>query len=276
MEATMNQPPSNPGEPTGDPDKKQIPSTIKSVNAAPDAHSAECQCQSKKKNWPQRIEACCAVLLVFITGFYTFYARQQKNAMLVSNQINRDTLDSVQRAFVTWAGFVTNRVAYIAPSGQERKWQFTSHFENAGNTPAINVVPYFRIEELPDEPGDDKFAVERSMLTPLTVGVMGPKGTLDSGVIAKPESFLPLPSSGGKVYTITYTNKLFFWGLVTYHDVLPGTPIHLTEFCKQLAAAYYKASDPGGTPFYTYAGCKKHNCVDQYCADYQTVIANAP
>src|SRR5216684_2061693 len=77
MEATMNQPPSNPGEPTGDPDKKQIPSTIKSVNAAPDAHSAECQCQSKKKNWPQRIEACCAVLLVFITGFYTFYARQQ-------------------------------------------------------------------------------------------------------------------------------------------------------------------------------------------------------
>jgi hypothetical protein len=66
--------------PTGSPPPPSQPSgsttEYKEANASNSAHKRS----RKLPKTPKWIEAACAVLLVFITGFYTFYAARQANA----------------------------------------------------------------------------------------------------------------------------------------------------------------------------------------------------
>jgi hypothetical protein len=66
-----------------DPDRdiEQPPAAVERHNTAVNNTARGNQGNKKKTNWPQRVEAVCAVLLVIITGCYTFYARKQLKAM---------------------------------------------------------------------------------------------------------------------------------------------------------------------------------------------------
>jgi hypothetical protein len=54
--------------------------------------------QKEKKNWPQRVEAVCAVLLVIITGFYTYYAAGQLHKMRRATKAAEDSANAAKSA----------------------------------------------------------------------------------------------------------------------------------------------------------------------------------
>jgi hypothetical protein len=77
MDATEN------GNHQDDPggDMEQPPAAIERPRPAINNQAGQRNATKEKENWPQRIEAVCAVLLVVITGFYTYYAAGQLHKM---------------------------------------------------------------------------------------------------------------------------------------------------------------------------------------------------
>jgi hypothetical protein len=94
----MNQDEDSQIEDDGERNEQQIPSPIERQDNAIDNQDRQTQGQEtkrpefnvrKRKNWPQRVEASCAVLLVLITAAYAWYARKQ--AIAATNAANAAT-----------------------------------------------------------------------------------------------------------------------------------------------------------------------------------------
>jgi hypothetical protein len=150
---------------------------------------------------------------------------------------------------------------------------------SSGTTPAMGTTQFFRIVEQPNEPSDEEF---RSSAGGHTVSVIGPKGHDNSGTIEAPFDLVAGYTSerplGDRRYTADSRRGLFFSGWMVYHDVFPKNKPHLTEFCQQLVTIGSGVppgeSAPPGTKFrMTFTGCRQHNCVDNYCDDYDAVAA---
>jgi hypothetical protein len=62
-------------------DVHQSPSAVERPRPAINNPTGESGTAKQKTNWPQRIEAVCAVMLVIITGTYTYYAAGQLHKM---------------------------------------------------------------------------------------------------------------------------------------------------------------------------------------------------
>lgn len=65
---------------------------------------------------------------------------------------------------------------------------------------------------------------------------------------------------------------LFFWGWTRYHDIFPGTPMRLTEFCFEVVSVTW--SKPDHADFSADMSmlnptCKVHFCFDDACEDYE-------
>ncbi len=60
----------------------------------------------------------------------------QLKALLESNSINREALESVQRAFVVYHDVIENRHIIHDKTGEHAVWSFTMPWENTGTTPA--------------------------------------------------------------------------------------------------------------------------------------------
>lgn len=222
------------------------------------------------------------MVLVAITLRIACIYSGQLDQMIESNKISSESLQSVQRAFVRWVGFGANHILRRTPSGDQKSWSFKNSWENSGNTTAAGVVQYFSVDELPNEPNDQQFKGDiKSLNFPVTV--IGPKGSLESQEIEKPQSFL-LGKGRNPTHTIESNRGLFFWGWIVYRDVFKDTKPHVTEICMRLTGVNYPATAipkggfiPANTfPGLTYSGCREHNCVDNYCKDYQSLAAMTP
>lgn len=121
---------SKPDQPNPKGNVEQVPAAIERQHETVHGPSAQHKCCHKHKNWPQRVEAVCAVLLVFITGFYACYAKSQRDAMLKQNQASIDTMRIDQRPWITHTGF--------EPSFQPNQ-QLTARLPliNVGKSPAL-------------------------------------------------------------------------------------------------------------------------------------------
>jgi len=277
--------------------KEQAPTPAETHDTAINSKSAQAESQSsqkkKRKNWPQRVEAGCAVLLVFITGYYAYYAKKQRDAMLDSNkitrdsltinrdalQLNRDSSESVQRAFVRFTGISPRHGLQLKESGRVKEWDFICNWENSGNTPAIGVVQHFNAREFPKgEPNDEEFEDKRPNHP---VGTIGPRG-IDSSEVRKPESFL-YGNNPDFQHTHPVPQNLFLWGWVVYRDVFPNTKPHVTEFCVRVAGvAFLSETMPQSIlpdvmpPAVIFTACNSHNCIDNYCKDYDVMAKVTP
>jgi hypothetical protein len=130
-----------------------------------------------------------------------------------------------------------------------------------------------------DEPDQLQF---RSGVQPsdYAVEALGPKDQKTSMPISMPESYFGekpiislkqqkgLPPEQHKI--IKLKQGFFIWGWVVYTDVFPGTKLHITEFCQKLRGLTFFQD---GTLTFEWDTCRHHNCVDDYCEDYQ-VSAN--
>ena len=266
------------GPPHSGPERyiQETPPTVAGPDRTTNDLSSKPGRPQKQEKWPQRVEAACAIALVIITGFYACYAKFQRDAMLESNRLNRDALESVQRAFVTFHEMPVTKILVRTKDGDIPYWEFHTTWENSGTTPAIGVVQHFNIGELAEEPTNQQF---RGGPAEFTITTIGPKGRQDSSRITKPESFvfgnlMQVPPS--RRYTSTITRRRFFWGWIAYRDVFPRTKPHVSEFCHELSGSYIAPQKTADVVSFTYSGCRHHNCVDNYCEDYESIAAMTP
>jgi hypothetical protein len=85
-ETKMNDFDSNDQQRDTERDVKQPPPPLERTDSAIHDPASSHQTKKEEPNWPQRIEAVCAVLLVVITGFYTYYAARQLHKMKRSTE----------------------------------------------------------------------------------------------------------------------------------------------------------------------------------------------
>lgn len=175
----------------------------------------------KKTTTTDRITAGATIIIAVVTTIYTFFSCQQWNAMLDSNRINRQSLETVQRAFV---GIETVHGIRVT-DGKHYSWQFTAHWMNNGVTPAQNTVNYFGMhfagpftqKSFKGEEGDwqkstigAKSGADSAQLTVSETLMFGIGMSDDMHELAN----LPLPE-GIKAY-----------GWLVYKDVFPRTKPH--------------------------------------------------
>jgi hypothetical protein len=213
-----------------------------------------------------------AELLVFGVGVrVAIIYSNQLDQMIVSNGISREALVTVQRAFISH-DVQDNPVLESYDSKKIDYWNFKVRWENKGNTPALGVIQGFHITDgLIDEPEERYFNAEK--ITPPTI--IGPKDFIDSNIERFSDaSFTGSPTGFPKFKKVESTKKIYSWGWIIFRDAFEGTKPHVTEFCQLLQTVGYDKTS--GTPYFTWTPCAHHNCVDQYCNDYEAMIKNAP
>ena len=188
---------------------------------------------------------------------------RQLNALIESNEINHESLYAVQRAFIAFDGIGQQVVHLTAPKTKDTKgkaFQLNAKWQNVGNTPAIDVVAVFGVaEQQRDEPTEEMF-IGAGRELPMWSAAVGPKSPLSSHDLYEPMSFANHTGQDGR----------YLWGWVFYRDTFPNTKPHVTEFCNHVEVVE-KAK---GTDAYLFTAsyCRRHNCVDDVCEDYGTVV----
>jgi hypothetical protein len=229
---------------------------------------------------PEHINAIMAVFtaLIFIaTAAYAVIASCQWSAMRESNKINRESLESVQRAFVTFDRMQYHRFDNEMPA--RTRWAFSAAFADSGTTPAIQVMQFFAADDGgKQELTEDKFLGKKDdwASARTNVGTIGPKAPYVVGPIFRTDAFilgdvvLDWKHASNDFKPKKIDRNVFFWGWIIYRDVLPRTPLHVTEFCQELDGI--TATPQTKTVFLSFGNCSYHNCTDEYCGDYHQLI----
>ena len=174
--------------------------------------------------------------------------------------VARDSLVAGQRAYVIASGMKHKLKTITNPRGKRNKaFEFTSQWENAGNTPAIGVLMLFGVWERYDLTEAEFMGKAISPLLPTAMSSVGPKTTIDSGVAHQPEDFA---TSEPEVPRL-------FWGWIVYRDIFPNSKIHVTEFCLKTTQI---VPDGHGDYGFDATVCDHHNCVDEFCEDYAEMV----
>jgi len=185
-------------------------------------------------------------------------AIKEVNMMKESNRINREALESVQRAFVL-PGDVDPTVI---GNNSTQSVRFSFHWNNSGTTPTKGLRTHVNyrwdIQALPNDFSfSDLWEEGRSHVQ--TPALLGPKGStaVDVGPV-------PVQVVNGLVQHYYHLN---FWGWATYRDVFRGTPEHITEFCYELIPFDVQTGKDSTTIKYRLDNCTHHNCYDDECKE---------
>ena len=230
---------------------------------------------SKRLQWATFWLTLGTMVVLCIAASFTY---EQWQASLHSNEINKGALESVQRSFVVFVNIVGQHSFLIEKSGKTPFVFMSAELINTGTTPAIGVAQFIDTRRLYSEPSDEVFESG----TPTESHVIGPKAVVDLGNIVKPQTFL----FGGDIVRPTQEllrnpppvihplDKPYVWGWLSYHDVFPSTKLHITEFCQELATVHTRIEDPkgNGNLLLGFVYCKHHNCADENCKDYDTIV----
>lgn len=223
----------------------------------------------KKSEVTNTAIAIATIVIAASTIIYTIFAIKQWRAMNESNQINRQSLESVQRAFITFHTITQERTVRRYPSGDKHYWYFMGSIDNSGNTPAIDMIRYFGSGS--EAPSEEQFVGDRNIefraftLGPKAAAIIGPKEESEASVFG---------SDLGVDLRKTFTSEpknLFFWGWIAYRDVFPKTELHITEFCQRLSGAELTSDGKAFQLLYTTCPSANHDCTDQNCRDYEQI-----
>ena|ERR1017187_6457188 len=167
--------------------------------------------------------AIFTIFIFFATVAYAVIALFQWCAMKESNHINRESLQSVQRADVYYAGIRADAVH--RPDGGFT-WEMSCIWENGGPTRAKNAISTCNIASLTDEEFRNiDFKVDPHSIK--TIGSINHGLPFYVGYGDEPPNFGADIKNGFHVV---------YWGWVGYRDIFEaeGTKPHVTEFCVEL------------------------------------------
>jgi len=217
------------------------------------------------------------ILLLIIGGYVAKIYSCQLNQMIESNRINRESLESVQRAYVSFDS-INLDAAPATLGSEELLWVFSAAVENAGTTPALDKTGYFDgSNQLSSEPTEAQFI---GSITPTIGGQIGPRAHGKFGRKVTGNNFIlgnfPLLSVGKPDFVkFMLSRKVFFWGWIVYGDISPKTDPHVTEFCVEVNGIAIRKTETGLIPVLTVDECRTHNCTDRHCDDYKSLAGFA-
>lgn len=170
----------------------------------------------------------------------------QLNSMAESNSISRESLVSVQRAFVfpkdPSAGALRDAKGNIVLLSFRIVW------ENSGSTPTKDLTININSSAFDALPKGDMFPDHPSRLdTPL---IIGPKATVYSDPAVMQGDDLKAVRDGKKI--------MFVWGRAIYKDLFSNTKVHRTRFV-------YRIIWDGKAKAFTISLHDKFNCADEEC-----------
>jgi|ERR1022692_68090 hypothetical protein len=185
------------------------------------------------------------VIYTLVTVFLYLAARE-------ANKINREALESVQRAFVYLSNLV---VIFPPPSSPDTDIVFQADWQNSGNTPATSATQWvssdWRKGLLPYETFDY------------------PEKPSDNSILRAPVKFYIAPHDHAKGTMLKVPRKVIegmttdifvhFWGQIHYMDAFKRH--HRSEFCMRIIGFDPVAKQVIMTP------CPEHNCADEDCKD---------
>jgi hypothetical protein len=185
-------------------------------------------------------------------------AREGATAARDSADVSKLALIAGERAYVHYSGcrFISHRSRVDGSVF----WRLRPVWINAGKTPARRVKVYWRYELLDGAlPDDYPFVVPEDTSAPEAMIAAG--GRIESAGSDIDGQTLSSVSEGRK--------HLYVWGVATYRDVFPDTPLRVTKFC---VFAHNLTGDPtiewneSTNPFDMPLGTlNRNNCMDDDC-----------
>jgi len=194
---------------------------------------------------------------------YTVYAKKQWKVMRESNRINRESLESVQRAFVSEAPISVTRID-DPKTAKIIGWTVSFGWVNNGATPTKDMTSHVSVRadntplpdsfDFPDQwtEGEPHIVRATFIASKATVGSL---------------SFSITDEALDKVKAGTYFINV--WGRAPYHDIFTNSPEHITKFCSQLRMTGIPG-DPRITVPFQFDVCPqlRSTCADSECVDH--------
>jgi hypothetical protein len=182
--------------------------------------------------------------------------QRQTRAQEESNRITRDSLVSVQRAFVSFAQNLQANAVIDSSGSKINSWEFRPVMVNNGTTTARHARQHASFLWIPAPlPNDFRFPDLGDMtIAPVAIG---PKAVYTGALMTIPVSVLSLVKE--------HAAYLYFWGWVSYKDIFQDTPTHITMFCLQMTDVRGDPTNRAGQTQFLWRMCSKHNCVDDDC-----------
>ncbi len=203
------------------------------------------------------IESLGFIVLVRVACIYSGQLEQ----MIENNHISRESLQSVQRAFVAVSPVPEIQTAN---TGSDQLMLFNFWMENAGATPTkkltahVNWIKSNKGLPLPTDFDFRDVNIDGSQDS--TVSVIGPKNRFPLSVGPIPRDFME------RLYRREV--RLFVYGWVRYNDVFEKTPRHVVKFSYELVAVPGKVrlqTGQEGLGLQTLVNGPRFNCYDEEC-----------
>jgi hypothetical protein len=187
----------------------------------------------------------------------------QTSAQLKSAQTAKESLDSVQRAFVYANPIIT---PVYANDGKTNGVFIQIALQNSGNTPTKEM----------------RFHISRSNEAKIPVNYDFPdiyfkgkkRNPVDTFLGPKGVSYIGISPVDTKILKAIFEDKFGYtiWGWVRYRDIFLGSEEHVTMFCYELTApgSYQAFANPQWTYTPQINNCATHNCADNQCKGITT------
>jgi len=202
-----------------------------------------------------------------IGAIVAFVYIRQLCQMIEANKISRDSLQSVQRAFLVPRKPNVDR---FLQTGNVPVWQINETWENVGSTQAVGVIQHTSASQDENMPDGDKF-IGDTKDSQYLITYIGPKMTRDTDPIIAPDDFIPTVKNPTDV--AVFTGHRYIWGWIYYRDAFPESKPHVSEFCEELIRV--RPSPTPDSQKAMFRDCPRHNCADGDCDDFKTLVSVA-
>lgn len=184
--------------------------------------------------------------------------QQQTGAQQESNRITRESLETVQRAFVYFQTLGATKVFSQNKPRKVTALDFTLTLANNGVTPTKFLRSIQNYWWTPT-PMPDNFGFQDFTTGIPGQGNIGPKGTITAGPITIPAEAI----EGVKNHTM----YLYLWGWARYYDIFPRTKEHVSKFCTEITGFRNDPLKVDSLPTVELVmrNCDRNNCYDEEC-----------
>jgi hypothetical protein len=224
---------------------------------------------SGQPSWWKRLDTwkfVGEIIIVIVTIRIACIYSGQLDQMIENNRISRESLQSVQRAFIS-----VNPIPEIqtANTGSSQIILFNLWMENSGVTPTKKLaaqVNWLKSNKgLPLPPNftfPDAKSIDGSQDS--TVSVIGPRDRFPLSVGPIPREFIERLYKGEV--------RFFIYGWVRYNDVFAQTPRHVVRFSYELVAVpgvVRLQTGQEGQGLQTLVNGPRFNCSDEECDEQE-------
>jgi hypothetical protein len=218
----------------------------------------------KRVNWQLLVEIAVFLVGVKVAFIYSGQLRQ----MIESNDINRENVESVERALVFFSG----QAGYVKRLTRKKVTSLTIilPWENSGVTPAINGLSVVNWKTFPSPSGIPGNFTYPDEANPAPKQFEIPPKGYGNGTMDVPITWIAA--------TKDKRLRMFIYGWITYDDIFKGTngrrktSRHLSEFCDEIVnikSTPDDLTDPSANITWELSLCREHNCSDERCMDYE-------